>query len=61
MRGDPEKEKFSIFYQKDNQLISVHCINSPKDFLLGKKLIANQKKFNLDLLENPDLEFSDIV
>ena len=61
MRGDPEKEKFSIFYQKDNQLISVHCINSPKDFLLGKKLIANQKKFNLDLLENPDLKFSDIV
>ena len=61
IRGDPEKEKFSIFYQKNNQLVSVHCINSPKDFMLGKKLILHQKEFQLNLLEDPKIKFQDII
>ena len=61
IRGDPKKENFSIFYQKNNHLISVHCINSPKDFMLGKKLILHQKAFQLNLLEDSNIKFQDIA
>ena len=40
LRGDPAARKFAAYYLRDGRLIAVDAVNSPKDFLLGKRLVA---------------------
>jgi len=40
IRGDPRDRKFAAYYLRDGRLIAVDAINSPKDFLLGKRLVT---------------------
>jgi 3-phenylpropionate/trans-cinnamate dioxygenase ferredoxin reductase subunit len=40
IRGIPEEHSFSAFYLSGGCLIAVDSINSPRDFMFGKKLIA---------------------
>jgi len=56
IRGFPEEEKFSVFYQKEKRLIAVDAINSPKEFMVGKKWIAMQAKVPFDLIPNMDVD-----
>ncbi len=39
IRGYPKEEKFAVFYLKENRLIAIDAINSPREFMAGKKLI----------------------
>lgn len=43
IKGDPRKNSFSVFYLRDGYTIAIDCINAPKDFVQGRKLIL--KKF----------------
>jgi 3-phenylpropionate/trans-cinnamate dioxygenase ferredoxin reductase subunit len=43
MRGDPETGKFALYYFAQGKLLAVDAINSPKDFMQGKKWIAEHK------------------
>ena len=61
VRGLPEKEKFSVFYQKDNRLIAIDAINSQKEFMFGKKLIERQSEISLELISNMDINLKEIV
>ena len=61
IRGSPEEEKFAVFYQKDKRLIAVDAINSPKEFVTGKKLIEMQAKIPLELMQDIDFDLKDIV
>ena len=45
-KGSFRKEKFTLFYFKDNILIALDAINSPRDFMIGKKLIGYKTKIN---------------
>jgi len=60
-RGYPEEEKFAVFYQKEKRLIAVDAINSPKEFMLGKKWIAMQAKIPFELIRNMDIDLKKIV
>ena len=61
IRGFPEKEKFAVFYQKEKRLIAVDAINSPKEFMVGKKWIAMQAKIPFELIQNMDVDLKKIV
>ena len=61
IRGLPEEEKFSVFYQKENRLIAVDAINSPKEFMVGKKWIAMQAKIPFELVQNRDIDLNKIA
>ena len=61
IRGLPEEEKFSVFYQKDNRLIAVDAINSPIEFMVGKKWIAMQAKISFELIQNSDVDLKKIA
>lgn len=41
LRGEPASRSFAAFYFAGERLISVHAINSPREFMLSKKLIAD--------------------
>jgi 3-phenylpropionate/trans-cinnamate dioxygenase ferredoxin reductase subunit len=43
VRGDPDSGKFALYYFAQGQLLAVDAINSPKDFMQGKKWIAERK------------------
>ena len=61
VRGFPEEEKFAVFYQKDKRIIAVDAINSPKEFMVGKKWIAMQTKIPFELIRNMDIDLKKIV
>ena len=61
IRGFPEEEKFAVFYQKEKRLIAVDAINSPKEFMVGKKWIAMQAKIPFELIRNVDVDLKKIV
>ena len=46
IKGNKEREKFTIFYFKNEVLIALDAINSSKDFILGKKLIGEKSNIS---------------
>jgi 3-phenylpropionate/trans-cinnamate dioxygenase ferredoxin reductase subunit len=40
LRGDPQSRAFSICYLRDGELIAVDTVNSAKDQMAARKLIA---------------------
>ena len=40
LRGNPADRRFAAYYIRDGRIIAVDAVNSPRDFLLGKKLVA---------------------
>jgi 3-phenylpropionate/trans-cinnamate dioxygenase ferredoxin reductase subunit len=39
-RGNPESNKLSVFYFRQNRLLAIDSINRPLDHMIGRKLIA---------------------
>ena len=60
MRGCPSDEKFAVFYQKENRLVAVDAINSPKEFMIGKRWIAKQAKIPVDLIHDMAVDLKKI-
>ncbi len=52
LRGDPAERKFAAYYLRDSRLIAVDAINSPKDFLLGKRLVAQRATVSPQRIED---------
>ena len=44
IRGAPEGGKFALYYLAQGELLAVDAVNSPKDFMTGKKWIAERKR-----------------
>jgi 3-phenylpropionate/trans-cinnamate dioxygenase ferredoxin reductase subunit len=40
VRGDPAERSFMVFYFADDRLIAVDAVNSPREFMISKKLVA---------------------
>lgn len=40
VRGQPESGEFAAYYLRDEQLIAVDAVNSPRDYMMAKRLIA---------------------
>lgn len=56
IRGDAMRGRsFSVLYLRDKQLLAVDAINSPRDFVHGKKLILSGDTLNAELLANADV------
>jgi len=61
VRGDPDSRTFSCLYLRDGQLIAVDAVNSPKDFMQSKALIAAHAVIDSDLLADPENELKNMV
>ncbi len=61
LRGDPANRSFSCLYLRDGQLIAIDSINSPRDFMQSKPLIANHAIISPDTLANVELALKDMV
>jgi 3-phenylpropionate/trans-cinnamate dioxygenase ferredoxin reductase component len=60
-RGSPAARSFSACYLRDGELIAIDSINSPKDQMAARKLIAARARPNLDKLANLGVSLKDAV
>jgi len=42
IRGDRDSRNFAAFYLQEGKLISADCVNRPQEFMISKRLIADQ-------------------
>jgi 3-phenylpropionate/trans-cinnamate dioxygenase ferredoxin reductase subunit len=40
VRGDPSARSFSIVYLREGQVIALDCVNLPRDYVQGRKLVV---------------------
>ena len=61
LRGDPASASFACFYLRDGILVAVDAINSPREFMQSKALIANRARIATDVLADPDVLLRDLA
>jgi 3-phenylpropionate/trans-cinnamate dioxygenase ferredoxin reductase subunit len=61
LRGDPANRSFSCLYLTDGRLIAIDAINSPRDFMQAKALIAGRAVVSPDTLANADIALKDMA
>ena len=59
MRGDPATRAFSVCYLRAGELIAIDTVNSPKDQMAARKLIAARARPNPDRLADHGLPLKD--
>ena len=42
LRGDMDSHQFAVFYLKDNRIVGVDAVNSPREFMVCKQLYGKQ-------------------
>jgi 3-phenylpropionate/trans-cinnamate dioxygenase ferredoxin reductase subunit len=61
IRGNPAERSFACLYLKEGRLIAVDAVNSPKDFVQSKSLIAARVVLPADRLADPDTALKDLA
>ncbi len=61
IRGEPADASFACFYLRRRKLIAVDAINSPREFMQSKALIAAGVEPDPDDLANPDIALRDLA
>ena len=61
IRGAPAARAFSACYLRGGELIAIDTVNSPKDQMAARKLIAAHARPNLDKLADPAIALKDAV
>ncbi|HET7204836.1 MAG TPA: FAD-dependent oxidoreductase [Steroidobacteraceae bacterium] len=56
IRGDPDSGKFALYYLTQGELLAVDAVNSVKDFMTGKKWIAERKRPDPAKLADTDVD-----
>jgi len=60
-RGDPQSRSFAGFYLQGDKLLAVDAINSPREFMLGKKLIRLGARIDPSDIADTDKDFKSLA
>jgi len=61
IRGDQDAKSFAAFYLKNGRVLAIDAINSPREFMLGKKLIAAKAQFDPEKLADESVDFKSMA
>lgn len=61
VRGSSSASPFSVCYLRNGTLVAIDCINSIKDFMAAKKLIASQAAPDRARLADPSIALKDLA
>lgn len=53
IRSDEDKNKFSVLYYRDGQIIAADCINAPLDFMAVRAALAKDQNIPADKAADP--------
>ena len=59
MRGDMQSKQFAVFYLKDGKVVGVDAVNSPKEFMVCKRLYG--KTVDPAALADPQLDLKSLL
>ena len=60
IRGNPADRSFACLYLRDGKLIATDAVNSPRDFVQSKALIAAGTKIDREKLGDTEVELKDL-
>jgi 3-phenylpropionate/trans-cinnamate dioxygenase ferredoxin reductase subunit len=59
IRKSPEvNNKFSVWYFKKKDLLAVDCVNDARSYMLGMKILKENKRIDLEILKNESIPLS---
>jgi len=61
LRGDPATRSFACCYLRGGELLAIDCVNNTKDYMAGKKIIADRGHCDLAKLADPTIPLKDTV
>lgn len=61
LRGEPSANSFAAFYLRDGNLQAVDAVNSPKEFMLGKRLIMQRATPSPEQLADPAADLVELM
>jgi len=61
LRGDPAARSFAAFYLRGGQLLAVDAVNSPREFIAGKKLVALRARIEPDVLRDAAVDLTPLA
>lgn len=61
VRGDPEAGAFARFYLRDGVVVAVDAVNSPREFMAAKQLVADKRKMDPLKLADESIAMKDLV
>ena len=61
VRGDQSSRKFSVFYLHEGRLIAIDAINSPAEFMIGKRLVAAKARLDPADIANTDISIKSLL
>jgi 3-phenylpropionate/trans-cinnamate dioxygenase ferredoxin reductase subunit len=60
-RGDPDSNRFAVFYFAGDCLLATDAVNSPQEFLMSKRLIINGLPVDAEQIADPQVPMKTIV
>jgi 3-phenylpropionate/trans-cinnamate dioxygenase ferredoxin reductase subunit len=60
-RGDPATNQFATFYLKEGVLVAVDAVNSPKEFMACRQLVARRARIDAAKLADPNVQMKDLL
>lgn len=61
IRGRPDERSFAVFYLAGGRIIAVDAVNSPREFLFGRKLVAAGFEASREMLADPGTDLAELV
>ena len=60
-RGDLQSRSFAMYYLRQKQLIAIDAVNSPHDFMHGKKLLASRIEVPTEMLADVEADLTRLL
>ncbi len=60
-RGDPSTRSFSVVYRREGRVIALDCVNAVRDYVQGRKLVAEAARVEATALADPDIALKSLV
>jgi 3-phenylpropionate/trans-cinnamate dioxygenase ferredoxin reductase subunit len=60
LRGDPQAGRFALYYFAGGRLLAVDAVNSPKDFMTGKKWLTEGRSPDPERLGDPSADLKSL-
>jgi 3-phenylpropionate/trans-cinnamate dioxygenase ferredoxin reductase subunit len=60
VRGDPAARSFSIIYLKQGRVIALDCVNAIKDYVQGRRLVAERLQIDPPLLADASVPLKEV-
>jgi len=61
VRGSPAARSFSVCYLRGGELVALDSLNTPKDQMAARKLIAAHARPNIEKLADPAVPLKDTL